>query len=118
MDRMITDHEHALGTMYEKTMRGLEAITPLWEHYGEEWAMALIRGMQSGQMYTPVPPGYEPDWTNPFGPGGTYGAAAPVAAAGAGTTVKIDVNVGGGWTPYQAQEVAEVLGQKIRQQLR
>ena len=117
MDRLITDQEHSLVRMYETIQRKLSEITPLFAFMGEQWATSLIESYQAGLNYWPAPPG-EPDWTNPFGPGGTYGAAAPVAAAGAGTTVNIDVNVGGGWTPYQAQEVAEVLGQKIRQQLR
>ena len=118
MGRMHDDHDHTLAAMYENTQRRLAEITPLWEHYGYEWAMALIKGMATGQMYTPVAPGYTPDWTNPFAPGGTYGGAAPAAAAGAMTTVNIDVNVGGGYTPYQAQELATTLGQEIRRQTR
>ena len=115
---MHDEHDHTLAAMYENTQRRLSEITPLWEYYGKEWAMALIRGMATGQMYSPAT-GYDPStFVNPFAPGGTYGAAAPAAAAGAMTTVNIDVNVGGGYTPYQAQELATTLGQSIRKQLR
>jgi len=116
MGRMHDEHDHALAAMYENTIRRLEAITPIWEAYGYEWGMALLKGMANATPWTAVEPGYTPDFTNPFGPGGTYGAAPRAAvASGAMTTNNVTVNVGGGWTPYQGQEVATQVATKLGQ---
>jgi len=119
MGRMHDEHDHALAAMYDNTIRRLEAITPIWEAYGYDWGMALLKGMANATPWTAVEPGYTPDWSNPFAAGGTYGAAPrAVAATSSATTINVEVNVGGGYTPYQAQELGETLGQAIRRQTR
>ena len=116
MGRMHDEHDHALAAMYDNTIRRLEAITPIWEAYGYEWGMALLKGMAKATPWTAVEPGYVPDWTNPFAGGASpnFSAAASVAG-GATTTNNVTVNVGGGWTPYQGQEVATQVATKLGQ---
>jgi hypothetical protein len=108
MQRLITDHEHSLDQLYETTMIGLAKLTPLFEHFGQEWSMALIQGMATGAPYTPLPyPGYNPfeNWTNPFAAGApaTMGAAP---AAAAPQPIAITNVFPGGYNPYQAEQVA------------
>ncbi len=140
MSRLITKHEHSLNVMRETTERRLADISPLFEYYGYDYARALAEGFVRGQQDHPL------SFTTPGrpykGPGGVPlqqgiqyvpttmpallhpGEAvlptpeARLWRAGGETTIHVEVNVGGGYTPYRAREVGDAVAQQLGTEIR
>lgn len=65
MERMITENEHQLSVMYERTRDKLDDLPALYEHYGYTSWEAFVRGWLNAQTEHPLghptePVGYTP----------------------------------------------------------
>ena len=136
MDNIITDHDHSLSVLWDNTQRKLADITPLWEQAGQAWMAALSTGMAAGVNYSPLT-GYDPStFVNPFATaqhgmeyvprtmpamlhkGESVLPAAEAAQYRQGGDITINLTLGGGYSPYQGQQIAAQIATELGRGIR
>lgn len=138
MDNLIIEHGHSLDVLWTNTQTKLSEITGLWQYYGYEWGKALIAGIESSQAFTPVPAGYNPfeNFVNPWATaqggmdyvprtmpvvvhkGESILPAGEAAQYRQGGAITINLTVGGGWSPYQGQQIAAQIATELGRGIR
>uniref|UniRef100_A0A6M3LXY4 Putative tail tape measure protein n=1 Tax=viral metagenome TaxID=1070528 RepID=A0A6M3LXY4_9ZZZZ len=140
MENIITDHEHSLSVLWDNTQRKLAELPSLYKHYGYENWVQFIKGWTDGQA------DYPQTINAPAGGGGAGGSmrryqagawdiprnelaylhkGEMVLPAGmaqqvreVGGPITINLNLGGGYSPYQGQQIAAQIATELGQGIR